>query len=186
MIILLALILLFSAMPGHAAGSVDGVFGKISLGFEQNEGQVDQKVKFLARAHGYSVFLTGSETIMRFTTPKSALIRMKFLGQQPNARVEGVDALPGTTNYLLGSGASNRTNIKSYKKVRYSEIYPGIDVEYHGNGRILEYDFVIKPGADPDRIRIAFSGGHGASIDPSGDLILKTDADPIVQKKPHV
>src|SRR5262249_7236166 len=74
----------------------------------------------------------------------------------------------------------------SYKKVRYSDIYPGIDVEYHGNGRMLEYDFVLKPGADPDKIRIAFSGVHGTSLDASGDLILKTDADRIVQKKPHV
>jgi hypothetical protein len=186
LIILLALILLFSAMPAHAAAGSDEVFGKLSLGFERNEGQADPKVKFLARARGYSIFLTGNETVMKFTAPKTASVRMKFLGQQRNARVEGVDALAGTTNYLLGNGASYRTNIKSYKKVRYSDIYPGIDVEYRGNGRMLEYDFVLKPGADPDKIRIAFSGVHGTSIDPSGDLILKTDADPIVQKKPHV
>jgi Beta-propeller repeat len=173
-------------MPAHAAAGVDEVFGKLSLGFERNEGQADPKVKFLARARGYSISLTGNETVMRFTGPKTAAVRMKFVGQQRNALVEGVDALPGTTNYLLGSGASNRTNIKSYKKVRYSDIYPGIDVEYRGNGRILEYDFVVKPGADPDKIRIAFSGVRGTSIDRSGDLILKTDADPIVQKKPHV
>jgi Beta-propeller repeat len=186
LIILLALILLFSAMPAHAAAGVDEVFGKLSLGFERNEGQADPKVKFLARARGYTISLTGNETVMRFTGPKTAAVRMKFVGQQRNALVEGVDALPGTTNYLLGSGASNRSNIRSYKKVRYSDIYPGINVEYRGNGRILEYDFVLKPGADPDKIRIAFSGVHGTSIDPSGDLILKTDADPIVQKKPHV
>src|SRR5262245_19041514 len=173
-------------MPAHAAAGVDEVFGKLSLGFERNEGQADPRVKFLARAHGYSIFLTGNETVMRFTKPKSAAIRMKFLGQQRNARVEGVDALPGTTNYLLGRGAANRINIRSYRKVRYSDIYPGIDVEYHGNGRFLEYDFVVKPGADPDKIRIAFSGVHDASINSSGDLILKTDADPIVQRKPHV
>ncbi|HMF01989.1 MAG TPA: hypothetical protein VKK06_19015, partial [Terriglobia bacterium] len=82
MIILLVIILLFSAVPAHAAAAgVDEVFGKLSLGFERNEGQADPKVKFLARARGYSIFLTGSETVMKFTAPKTAAVRMKFLGQ---------------------------------------------------------------------------------------------------------
>src|SRR5262245_66604730 len=106
-------------MPAHAAtGGVDEVFGKLSLGFERNEGQADSKVKFLARARGYSVFLTGNETVMKFTAPKTATVRMKFLGQRRNSRIDGVDPVPGTTNYLLGCGASNRTNIKTYKKSR--------------------------------------------------------------------
>ena len=179
--ILLALIFLLIAVPGHAQG-----VGEVGLAFERNEGQADAKVKFLARAHGYSLLLTGNEALMKFTTPKPAAIGMKFLGQKQNGRVEGVDVLAGTTNYLIGPGSTSHTNIRSYRKVRYSEIYPGIDVEYRGNGRFLEYDFVLRPGADPGKIRIAFSGVHGASINSSGDLVLKTDADPIVQKKPHV
>src|SRR5690242_5946025 len=68
LIILLVFILLFSAMPAHAAAAgVDEVFGKLSLTFERNEGQADPKVKFLARARGYSIFLTGNETVMKFT-----------------------------------------------------------------------------------------------------------------------
>src|SRR5262245_12413443 len=184
--ILLAVILLLSVFPAHAASGTDQVFGKVGLAFERNEGQADSKVKFLARAHGYSVLLTGSEALMKFTTPKRAVIRMKFAGQQDTTAVDGVEPLPGTTNYLLGSGSSSHTNIRSYNKVRYSEIYRGIDVEYRGNGRYLEYDFVVRPGADPRKIQIVFSGVKGASLDSSGDLILKTDADPIIQKKPHV
>ena len=185
MSVLLALILLLPAVPAHGATGVDRAFGNIGLAFEQNEGQLDPKVKFLARTHGYSVFLTSNEAVMRFTTPKPSVIRMKFLGQKRDASVDGVETLGGTTNYLLGNGSS-RTHIRSYKKVRYSEIYPGIDVEYHGNGRLLEYDFVVKPGANPDNIRIRFSGVRGASVDSSGDLVLKTDADPLIQRKPRV
>src|SRR5262249_3981487 len=134
---------------------------------------------------GYSLLLTGNEALMKFTTPKPAAIGMKFLGQNRTARIDGLDPLAGTTNYLRG-GSSAHTDIRSYKQVRYSEIYRGIDVVYRGNGRYLEYDFVVRPGGDPRKIRIAFSGVHGASTDSSGDLVLKTDADPIVQKKPHV
>ena len=47
-----------------------------------------------------------------------------------------------------------------YQKVRYEQIYPGVDLIYYGNERQLEYDFVIAPGADPARIRLAFSGAR--------------------------
>src|SRR5262249_44757243 len=126
------------------------------------------------------------EAVMRFTAPKASVIQMQFLGRKRKAQVEGLDVLTGTTNYLRGDGYPQRTNIRSYKKVRYSEIYPGIDVEYHGNGRQLEYDFIVKPGSSADRIRIGFAGVRGVSLDSSGDLVLKTDAQPIVQRKPHV
>src|SRR5436190_10513811 len=123
---------------------------------------------------------------MRFTSPKSSVIRMNFLGHNRKARVDGIDALGGTTNYLLGNGSSQQTNVPSYKKVRYSAVYPGIDVEYHGNGSLLEYDFVVQPGSNPGKIRIGFSGVRGKSVNASGDLVLKTDAEPVIQKKPRV
>src|SRR5262249_15871969 len=74
----------------------------------------------------------------------------------------------------------------SFKKVRYSEVYPGIDVDYHGNGRRLEYDFLVKPRSNPAKIRLGFSGVRRISVDSTGDLVLQTDGDPIVQKKPRV
>jgi hypothetical protein len=185
--ILLALILLLGAAPVHAAATgLNPSYGKVGLAFEQNNGQLDPRVKFLARTGGYSLFLTGDEAVMRFTTPKSAVVRMKFLGQKRNARVEGLDVLSGTTNYLTGDRSLERTNIRSYKKVRYSGIYRGIDVEYRGNGRTLEYDFLIQPGADPRKIRIGFSGVSGLSLNSSGDLVLNADGESIVQKKPYV
>src|SRR5262249_52363947 len=65
-------------------------------------------------------------------------------------------------------------------------VYPGIDVEYHANGRRLEYDFVVQPGSNPDKIRIGFSGTRGTFVNSSGDLVLKTDSGDLVQKKPLV
>src|SRR5262249_22050827 len=145
-------------VPAHAATGVDPAFGKIAVGFERNEGQFDSKVRFLARGQGYGLFLTDSEAVMRFTGPNATSIRMKLLGQSRNAKVEGLNALPGTINYLIGTSQKRRTGIRSYQKVRYSSVYSGIDVEYHGNGRSLEYDFIVQPDADPTKIHLGFSG----------------------------
>ena len=42
--------------------------------------------------------------------------------------------------------------------MNHEGIYPGVDLVYYDNGDTLEYDFIVAPGADPDRIRLEFSG----------------------------
>src|SRR4030095_6620713 len=66
-------------------------------------------------------------------------------------------------------------NIPTYAKVRYSNIYPGIDLIYYGQGRQLEYDFVLAPGADPNVIRLDFAGSQRVRIDHEGDLVVEAN-----------
>src|SRR5580698_4602512 len=40
-------------------------YGKLPLTFEQNSGQTDARVKFLARGAGYTVFLTDRDATLR-------------------------------------------------------------------------------------------------------------------------
>ena len=183
MLLVLLVIVSFSALPAAAASSANPVYGKIDLAFERNLGQADDRVEFLGRGTGHTVFLTQNEAIIGFTAPKTSAVRMKLLGQNRHPQVEGMDRLPGSANYLTGHAQT--TDIPRYKRVRYSDIYPGIDVVYHGNGQLLEYDFVVNPGADPKKIRIAFSGIRRTSLDTAGDLVLTTDGDPILERKPH-
>ncbi|HKP45019.1 MAG TPA: SBBP repeat-containing protein, partial [Pyrinomonadaceae bacterium] len=100
-------------------------------------------------------------------------------------RISGIDPLPGKANYFRGNDPSKwRQNISTYAKVRYSEVYPGIDAVYYGNNKQLEYDFIIAPRANPDRIKLTFEGTTGIGVDASGQLELKTSAGAITQPKP--
>jgi hypothetical protein len=54
--------------------------------------------------------------------------------------------------------------------------YPGIDVVYYGNGRQLEFDFLVAPGADPGAIRMCFEGTQQPALEPNGELILQAEA----------
>jgi len=183
LLLVLLVIVSFSALPAAAASSANPIYGKIDLAFERNLGQADGRVEFLGRGSGHTVFLTQNEAVIGFTAPKTSAVRMKLLGQNRHPQVEGMDRLPGSANYLTGHAQT--TGIPRYKRVRYSDIYPGIDVVYHGNGQLLEYDFVVNPGADPKKIRLAFSGIRRISLDTAGDLVLTTDGDPILERKPH-
>jgi hypothetical protein len=80
-----------------------------------------------------------------------------------------------------------RTNVATYAKVRYEQVYPGIDLVFYGNQRQLEYDFVLAPGANPDAIRLAVEGADRTSVDnATGDLVLAAAGQEIRFHKPTV
>ncbi len=121
-------------------------------------------------------------------TFESFYIRLKIEGANPNSKVTGIERLPGVTNYLIGDNRQNwRTQVSGYAKVKYEEVYPGINLVYYGNyeGR-LEYDFIVAPGADPNRIILSVEGARDVAIDPSGDLVMSTDLGTIRQQAPRV
>jgi hypothetical protein len=75
---------------------------------------------------------------------------MKLEGANPDPRIEGLEQLPATSNYFGGSDPAEwHTDIPSFTRVRYAQVYSGIDMVYYGNQRRLENDFVVTPGADP-------------------------------------
>ena len=85
---------------------------------------------------------------------------MKLAGANANPQVRGVDELPGKSNYFIGNDSRKwRTNVPNYAKVKYTDVYPDIDLIYYGDQRQLEFDFVVAPGADPQVIRLAFEVG---------------------------
>ena len=107
--------------------------------------------EFFAHAKGLSVMLTSTGATMGTS-------RMRLVGASGSAPAQPEELLPGYTNYLLDSDWRKwRTHVPNYRRVRYRNVYPGIDVVYYGNPRDLEFDFIVAPGADPGRIRLSVS-----------------------------
>jgi hypothetical protein len=98
---------------------------------------------------------------------------MQVLGGNPSPAVTGLEQLPGKVNYFLGNDPSQwHTNIATYSKVEYQQVYPGINLVYYGHQGQLEYDFVVAPGADPGVIRLGFAGADGVAVNAQGDLVV--------------
>jgi len=90
----------------------------------------------------------------------------------PRARAEGLDRLPGVSNYYIGNDPKKwRTDVPHFASVRYHDVYLGIDLIYYYNaeGR-LEYDFLVEPGADPKQIKLAYN--KPVQMDGNGDLLI--------------
>lgn len=141
------------------------------LRFEPNMGQTDARALFMARAAGYGVFLTHSGAVIALADGPA--FSLGFAGAAPTATATPESRLAGASSYLTGADRSRwRTDVPGFGAVRYQGIYPGVDAVFYGNDQRLEYDFVVAPGGDPSRVRLALEGVDRVRIDASGDLVL--------------
>lgn len=187
-------------------------YGKLPMMFQANAGQTDARVNFTARGAGYSLFLTSTESVFVISRRESeskesrwnesdsersakamrqaeqSVLRMKLVGANPDAAVTGMDEMVTKVSYFVGSDPSKwHAAVPAFGRVRYSEIYPGIDLVYYGNQRQLEYDFVVTPGADCGRISLAFEGAEKVEVEEtSGDLLLHTSLGVLRQHQPQI
>jgi uncharacterized repeat protein (TIGR01451 family) len=182
-----------SSLSAKAETRVATAYGQLPLAFEQNDGQTAEEVRFLSRGAGYTLFLTSADAVLALRktshegSPAETVLRMKLRGGSPASRVAGRGELPGKTNYLIGRDPEKwRRGVARFERVEYENVYPGVTLVYYGNQRQLEYDFIVSPGADPQRIRLAFDGLQTLGIDDRGDLVLETRTDPVRLQKPVI
>jgi hypothetical protein len=179
-----------AATPSHDARET---YGRIPMSFEANRGQTDESVNFLARGAGYALFLKPTEAVFALhradasTRKAPTALRMKLVGANADAKADGVDELAGRVNYFVGDDPVRwRTNVPVFGRVRYGEVYSGVDVVYYGNQRQLEYDFRVAPGADARAVLLEFEGAEKVEVNASGELLLTLGESVVVQPKPFV
>ena len=119
------------------------------------------------------------------TAPTTATVEMNLLGANPQARLVAEDSQQGKVNYFLGKDPSKWiSNVPLYGRVNYKNVYPGVDLAFHGAGQQLEFDYLVSPGADASRIALSFQGADSLHTDNAGNLILTTSAGPLQLNKP--
>jgi hypothetical protein len=186
--------------PPHALSvqTAGRAYGSLPLSFEANQGQAVASVKFLSRGKGYTAFLTGNGMILSLRpsegiatlSPASqlpAVLQFTLVGAAANVTVTGEEPQPGKINYFFGSDPSQwHTNVATYGRIRYHDVYPGIDLIYYGNHRQLEYDFEISPGADANQIQFQIQGAKSINLDGNGNLVLDTGDGELTFKNPAI
>jgi hypothetical protein len=166
-------------------------YGLRPLMFEPNQGQAAPSVKFIARGSGYGLFLTGDEAVLALqghdnSSAKRSVVRMRLASAKKDPELSGTDQLPGRSHYLIGGNPANwHRDVPQYARVRYAQVYPGIDLIYYGQQGQLEYDFEVAPGVDPHSIALYFEGSQGAQLE-AGDLVLPTEDGSVRLQAPRV
>lgn len=180
-----ALFAILSTAPLWAAASP-----AIPLVFEASPAA---QAGYWGHAPGIGLWLGDSNATLAVQQGKQrAALEIGFSGANRHPSLEAEQPLRSRTNYFAGNDPSQwRTGVANYASVRYRQIYPGIDLVFHGNTsngnpRQLEYDWVLSPGANPRSIRMNFRGAASARLNDSGDLVLNDGGFEIVQHAPRV
>jgi hypothetical protein len=192
-----------ASLVSAAATKQASAYSKLPLNFEPNIGQTSRIVQFLAREDGYTLYLTPSRAVFSISAlaaPKSdkfkrtatpALkdtVQLELPGANRDAQPIGLDELPGTSNYFIGNDPAQwHRNVPTYSRVRYRDVYPGVDLVYYGtkDGQ-LEHDFIVAPYADPAAVVLKVSSSGGIVRQVNGDVIIRTLAGDLTLRRPTV
>ena len=183
--------------------------------FTKNVGQWDSRVLFKANCKGMIVWLTTEGTFYQFVrvgnfgsndklsrqkrrftndpedvrdTTEQFSVRTTIVGSNRSANVTELNELSCKSNFFIGNDPGKwRTNVPSYSSVVVKEVYPRIDLKYYStsDGR-LEYDFVVKPGADYRQIKIQYHGAELLTMGETGDVRIDTKWNFLTEHAPKI
>jgi hypothetical protein len=186
-----------------SSDAMSAKYANLPMSFEPNVGQTSSSARFISRGRGYTALLTSdglvltlrSRAINQSLAPSNTAgsgfsrhaVQLQLLGANKNPVATGERQQLARVNYFLGKDPAKwRRNVPTYSGVRYMEIYPGTDLRYYGTQGHLEYDFLVKAGADAGQIRFQVQGANQVEVEDDGNLLLQTDAGELQLKAPQV
>ncbi|OGD22760.1 MAG: hypothetical protein A2W03_03275 [Candidatus Aminicenantes bacterium RBG_16_63_16] len=190
-------------IPGAPAGAsvrANLDFGRVPLYFIPNEGQLDGKVAFYIQGGDKIVYFTpggvtfslgqsqkmnvGNEgtasgklpSVKENAPARNWVVKLHFVGSNDKVKPVGEDKTGGVISYFKGKPKDWQAGLPAYSRIVYRDLWPGIDLAYSGTANRLKYEFIVHPGADPSRVRLAYRGVEGISVDQEGRLEVRTPA----------
>ncbi len=164
--------------------------------FIENRGQADSQIRYYSpngdfyfTPDGIFTHLIKRESVTgqdsSLIHEKHVVLKKHFLKANTSCEIVGENELPGKVNYFIGNDSTKwKTHLKTFKQVRYKNIYPGIDLVYHGNNGPTEYDLVISPEAPVSQIESVIEGADKLELSSDGDLLVHTPLGILKEKSP--
>lgn len=180
---MLGFIILCSLLPYLEAAPKPVAIGALPTVFEMNRGQAESDIRFLARGSKSLLFL--KQNSVEVAIPRTGeVVRLVPLNANPKPKITGADSTGGLSHYLKGTEPNWVRDVPQFQRVRYEQIYPGVEMVFYGTQKELEFDMMIRPHTDPGVIRFEVRGAKKLSTARDGSLILKTEEGELRLGKP--
>tara|TARA_R110002050_G_scaffold263065_1_gene403444 strand:- start:25 stop:2601 length:2577 start_codon:yes stop_codon:yes gene_type:complete len=167
-----------------------------TFAYTQNNGQLTDMnknlvndIKFYKLSAALSVYLhdggTFSYSVVKMDidsiTPDSIIKVNMNLGGESNrwSTPQQYNEVAGYQNFFFSHCPEGITNVKSYERIVYPEVYSNIDFHFFSNGRGIKNYFVIKKGGNPNNIEMNFDG-HDNLDATSGYLKVIVGSDELI------
>ena len=151
------------------------------LSFVENREQTDRRFAYYADWGGSSLFFTTRGVTLALD---GWAVEQAFVGARAGAEPHAGRPAPGRVNSFVGRRGEWQTGLELYRTLAYRHVWPGIDVLYTGRDSGLETSFLIKPGADPRAIELAYRGATSLEVTPAGRLEVSTPAGVFFEQRP--
>jgi len=169
-----------------------GAMINLPISFEQNAGQTDAQVRYLAHGRRSGIFFAPGEVVLALYVDRAGsasmyALRLKWIGAKRDVQIAPESPLAGRVNYLVGSDPAKwHTDIPTYARVRYRQIYPGVDAVFYGKEEEIEYDLEVAPSTNLDALRFTFEGAASMHCARNGDLVFSVGNRTVRQRLPKV
>jgi len=107
-------------------------------------------------------------------SPARWVVKLDFVGANPAVRPVGEEKNEGVVSYFKGRPEEWKAGVPTYSRIVYRDLWPGIDLVYSGTLDRLKYEFIVRPGADPSQVRLAYRGAQDVGVDEEGRLRVET------------
>ncbi|HIA36807.1 MAG TPA: PKD domain-containing protein [Flavobacteriales bacterium] len=175
----------------HAIEDASSQEVKSDFHFTENKGQLDQKVQFHTKLHIGDIYFektaftfdlysaedldkahefrhSGRDRKRGTEAPiilRKGVYQMQFIGANANPHLFPEEQKEGLKNYFIGKDQSKwASSVKSYTCLNYRNLYDKIDAKIHTKNNHLKYDFIVKPGGDPAKIKINYKGVESLQV----------------------
>lgn len=116
------------------------------------------------------------KTVLPKRTNISELIKTTWIGANNDVEILRGDTFDHTFSYAMRDEKGEDyaiTNIPSYDKITYKNLYDNIDIEYVLHPEFgVKYNVILHPGANPNDIKVAYKTAHTNVADERIDLAL--------------
>jgi len=190
------------AVPSASTPRAAAGYGRIPLQFVPNMGQAGGPADFYVQGRDKTLYFApegltfvlnppaepagrggaegdppgGNRGISARGPRESWVVKLDFLDPNESVRPVGLEKSGSVISYFKGRPAEWKTGLAAYSRIAYRDLWPGIDLVYSGTFDRMKYEFVVRPGADPERIRLAYRGAQCVRLSPEGRLEVETPA----------
>ena len=167
-------ILLVTVAPGQAARPS---FSRLPIYFIENQGIYPDEVEFYVQGADKTLFFTKDGITFRLKgKDRGWIVKLEFVGADPEVVPRGQDRQQAVFSCFKGPEKDWKTGMPTCARILYEDLWPGIDLIYRGTVNKLKYEFVVKPGADPEQIRLRYRGATCVRGTAAGALRVETPA----------
>ena len=180
----------------------------LPLYFIENQGQLDRRAAYYVHGRDKVIYFTaGGLTVVLHSQRQQAAVsqvpavvsasdnlapvaaarwalQLDFVDADPAVRPSGENPSTALMSYFKGRPEEWQPAVKTFTRLVYPDLWPGIDLVFTGVANQLKYLFVVKPGADPSAIKLRYRGADSVAINGAGQLEVRTPLGDLKDDRP--